>query len=294
MFIIKMIFLLLTIGAFAWFGVVGKLSESGYSWSEWKFNKKQLVAVIPFTLFIATNFFVIIPANTVGIMYSPIKGVKNETLPEGLATKGFFDKVYQISTEIQTKELEEVTGQTKDSQYVSMDVDIKYRVNAATAFEVFKQFRTLRNVDKQLISPITQRAIESVTTKYNIIEVLGEQRNEIYRLIESELKTRFAEAGIEFYSITFVDTDGGVEIENAIKAEAVAKKQVETAQQEKLKAEIEAETKIIEAKAEAEANRLIAESITQGLIDKMEAEARLKHGWVTVQGGTAIVDNRED
>lgn len=43
------------------------------------------------------------------------------------------------------------------------------------------------------------------------------------------------------------------------------------------------------AEAEAEANRTIAASITPELIQMTEAEARLEHGWVTVQGVDAVV-----
>ena len=47
--------------------------------------------------------------------------------------------------------------------------------------------------------------------------------------------------------------------------------------------------KIIEAQAEAESNRIIAESITPELIQMLEAQARQEHGWVTVQGADAVV-----
>ena len=57
-----------------------------------------------------------------------------------------------------------------------------------------------------------------------------------------------------------------------------------------IKAENAAAIKIKEAEAEAESNRLNAASITEELINMKEAEARLKHGWVTVQsGGTVAV-----
>lgn len=45
----------------------------------------------------------------------------------------------------------------------------------------------------------------------------------------------------------------------------------------------------IEAQAEAEANRVIAESITPELIEMKEAEARMAHGWVTVQGADTVI-----
>ena len=57
-----------------------------------------------------------------------------------------------------------------------------------------------------------------------------------------------------------------------------------------IKAQNEADIEITKAKAEADANREIAKSITPELIKMKEAEARLKHGWITVQGAnTAVV-----
>lgn len=65
-----------------------------------------------------------------------------------------------------------------------------------------------------------------------------------------------------------------------------AKVQAETAL---IKAQNEADIKVTAAKAEAEANQLKSASLTPELIQMTEAEARLKHGWVTVQGADATV-----
>lgn len=276
-----------------------------------KFRANCVIAVLPLIAAFFIASIAVIPANSVGVQYSPFTGVKEETLPEGWHFKGVFDTVYVISTEVQTSNLTGITGQTKDSQYVEMIIDVKYKVSPEKAFEVFKQYRTLQNVATSLISPTVQRSIEAISTQYNIIEVLGEKRNELYLGIEEELTKRFAVNGIQFVSINFADTDAGSEIEKAIQDEAIAKKRVETAEQERLrvqieaqqrvieasadkeKAEIEAQIKLIEAQAEAQANRLIAESITPELLEKMEMEARLKWGWVIVQGGSVITDIRE-
>ena len=56
-----------------------------------------------------------------------------------------------------------------------------------------------------------------------------------------------------------------------------------------LEAEAAARAKQIEADAEAKANRTISESLTDELLHKMEMEARMAHGWVTVQGAGTVV-----
>jgi regulator of protease activity HflC (stomatin/prohibitin superfamily) len=230
---------------------------------QWRMNGRQWLSALGLII-IAFSFFTTIPANSVGILYSPLNGgVQDRTLGEGVQIKSPIDEVYVISTEVQSKHIENLMGQTKDSQFLTIAVDVKYYVDKARAFDVFKRFKTLINVDNSLILPATQRAIEQATTNYNIIEVLGDKRTEVYNVIEAALAERFAKDGITLHSITFLDTDGGDEIEQAIRAEAVAKKAVETAEQERLEAEIDAETRIIQANAEAQEKRILASAIAE-------------------------------
>lgn len=73
-------------------------------------------------------------------------------------------------------------------------------------------------------------------------------------------------------------------------ANAEIKKSEGEAQSQKIAAEAEAEATKIQAEAQAEANKQLSESITQALIEMKLAEARQKHGWVTVQGADAVIE----
>lgn len=251
----------------------------------WKMNIRQTLAVFGL-LFCLLGFFTKIPANHVGIIYSPFGGTRSDTLSEGFSTKNPLDKIYKISTEVQTKTVDNLTTQTKDAQYVTSSLDIKYKVNASNAYIVFKQYRTLDRVSENLIVPTAQRVLEHVTTTYNIIDILGEKRNEIYNELEKGLAEEFILYGVDFVAITINDMDAGESLEAAITAEAVAKKEVETAEQMLLKtqteakqksvqaqaeqdaARIEAETKIIKAKAEKESNELLNSSLSEDILQK--------------------------
>lgn len=255
----------------------------------WKLNKLQFLSILP-CLILLFGVFTRIPANSVGIQYSTFSGVKEDTLTEGMHTKSIFDKIYVISTEVQTKNLKDITGQTKDSQYVNITMDVQYKVDSSTAFQVFREFRNLENVDKKLIANVVQRAVESVTTEYNVYDILGSAKNEVYAKIQEALKADLSEKGISFYYINFIDVDAGEAIEGAITAQAVAKQAVETAEQERQKAEIEAqkrvveaqanlekakieaETKLVEAQATADANALLEESLNEKILQKLWIE----------------------
>lgn len=249
------------------------------------FSPKQFFAF--FGLFFCLfGFMAKVPANSVGIVYSPFGGTKDDTLSEGIHMKNIFDTVYNISTEVQTTTIENLTTQTKDAQYLTSTLDIKYRVNTSNAHLVFKQYRTLNKMADTLIAPTTQRILELITTNYNVIDILGEGRSSVYSELEKNLADEFAKYGIEFYSISITDMDAGEALEKAITEEAVAKKAVETAEQNLLKTEteakqqaikaqaeqdaakIEAETKIIQAEADKKTNELLNQSLTDEILQK--------------------------
>lgn len=264
---------------------IGLFVGLGIGENEWRFNLKQLFAILGLLLIIP-GFVTRIPANSVGIIYSPFGGTKQETLSEGFHNKNILDKVYKISTEVQTMTVENLTTQTKDAQFLNSTLDIKYRVNTSNAYLVFTQFRTLKSMSENLIVPTTQRVLEHITTKYNVIDILGEKRNDVYSELELALSTEFEKYGVEFYSISISDMDAGEKLENAITDEAVAKKAVETAEQNLLKAQteakqksvqaqaeqdaakIEAETKLIEAEAEKKANEMLNQSLSDDILQK--------------------------
>lgn len=255
-----------------------------------------------------------IPVNTIGVQVNAFSGVKDTTLPTGYhLTIPFVDKVYKLSTSVQTKTMDKITTQTKDGQWLNTNIDVKYKVNADKAMIVFSNYTTLENVNEKVIAPAVQRAIESVTGSYDIYDVLGAKRTEVYKTIDEALKKTFESYNLEFVSFTITDQDAGDEIESAIRSESVKQKEIDTAKQEQEKAKVEAETKkvqaqveaetlliqakaeadtaVVKAEGEAKANKIKSDSITDNLIRMKEAEARMQHGWVTVKGSGAVITN---
>lgn len=244
-----------------------------------------------------------IPANTVGVKVSSLTGVQEDTLQTGYHLKiPFVDKIYKLPTSVQTKVMEKITTQTKDGQWLNTSIDVKYKVKKQEAMTVFSNYTTMDKVSEEVVTPAVQRAIESVTGEYDIYEILGSKRTEVYDKIDEKLKKRFADDNLEFVSFTITDQDAGNEIEQAIKDESVKQKQVDSAKQDQEKAKIEAETAkinaqakadtaVIEAEGQAQANSKLNASITDNLIRMREMEARLEHGWIEViTQGDVITD----
>lgn len=240
---------------------------------KFKFRAKMLFGLV-WLLLILFGCFTKIPANSVGIEYNPVKGgIQKETLGEGYKLKSPFTNVYKISNKVTKLQLENISVQTKDSQYVTAILQAQVNIDKAQASTYFAKYGDEKLTDiQEVIVATIQKQLESVTTKYNVIEVLGEERDNIVNATYTLAYEELYKDGIVLNRLTLVDTDAGDTIEKAIQNEAVAKKEVETAEYKKQKAEIEGEAKVIEAKKQKEANDLLSKSLTDEILTEMFIE----------------------
>lgn len=143
--------------------------------------------------------------------------------------------------------------------------------------------------------------VKEVTPRFSVMDIYSDKKSEVNKAITDYLNEKLsAEYGINVSSALIIDVELDSALQEKVRAKEQAKQDAEIAELAKQTAEAQAETnrviaeseaavKIIEAEAEAESNKIVAESITPELIQMKEAEARLKHGWVTVQGADTVV-----
>ena len=147
--------------------------------------------------------------------------------------------------------------------------------------------------------------VKEVTPQFSVMQIYSDERAGVNTAITDYLNEKLtAEYGINVSSALIVDAQPDDTLMQKIRAKEQAKQDAEIAElnkqtalaqaeTDKVKAQTEADVKMIEAQAEADANKVLSESITPELIQMKEAEARLKHGWVTVQGADTVVTKGE-
>ena len=257
---------------------------------KFKVTKKSFLSLFCLLL-IGFACFTNIGANRVGIVYNPLRGgIQNYTLNQGYKLKAPLTKVYKINTEVNELTFKNISVQTNDSQFVNAEIKVQVKIDSNKAFEYFSKYRDKSLEDiSSLLSSAIQKQLESVTTQYNIMDVLGAKRDEIVNSVLTLIQKKLIKDGISVLRITLVDTDAGEQIEKAIANEAVAKKEAETAEYKKQKAQLEGEAKVIEAQKNKEANELISKTLTDKLL--MEKFIEKWDGKLpTVTGGETMFD----
>ena len=255
-----------------------------------------------------------IPVGYEGVVYNMSGGVQNETLSQGwhLVSPTKKVKEFTISNEqlVLTKDSREGSEEddsfkvaTSDDASILVSFQMSYKFKSDDLVDTYKKFKGMDGeaIVNNRLRTVLKSKVSEVTTVYSMMEIYSGNRSEINNKITEYLNEEFSNAyGIEVLDASIIDVHPDDALQQTIDArvKAVQEKQQAQAEQEKvkveaetakIKAENEAAIKIMEAEAEAKSNRLLSESITQELIDMKEAEARLKHGWVTVTGASTVV-----
>jgi regulator of protease activity HflC (stomatin/prohibitin superfamily) len=194
---------------------------------------------------------------------------------------------------------------TADNANISISFQMSYRFKQDEVTDTYKKFRGMdgEQIVNSRVRTVLKAKISEVTTNYTMMDIYsgdrGKINDELTEFLNKELSEEF---GIEVMDASIIDVHPDAQLQKTIndRVTAMQKKQQAEAEQETIKvqnqtrlleAQAEADAKKIEAEGEAEANRIISASITDGLLKKMEMEARQEHGWVTVQGADTVVTN---
>lgn len=285
----------------------------------------SLAVLLVIGLIITALCLVKIPVGYDGVIYSMNGGVTGETLSQGwhLVSPGKKVKKFTISNEqlILTQDKrdgseddESFKVSTADDASISISFQMSYRFIPDTLVDTYKKFKGMDGEDivNSRVKTVLKSKISEITTNYSMMDIYSGNRSEINNAITEYLNEKFKTAyGIEVLDASIIDVHPDKKLKKAIdsRVTALQKKQQAQAEQEtvkvkaetaKIEAQKDADVKRIEAeadaditktkaKAEAEANNVKSKSITDELIRMTEAEARLKHGWVTVNGSSTVV-----
>lgn len=286
-------------------------------------SKKAAIGAVTVALILLVGFvgalFCLerIPAGYCGVQYSMNGGVKDEVLTQGwhLVSPTVKVKEFTVANEQLILSKDERSGSEDDDSFnvstaddasISISFQMSYRFVQEDLVDTYTKFKGMNGDDivNHRVSAVLKSKISEITTDYSMMDIYSGNRSEINNKLTEYLNKEFRKSfGIEVLDASIIDVHPDAQLQNTIDARVTAlqNKQKAEAEQETakveaatamIKAQNEADIALMKAKAEAEANRLIANSVTQGLIDLKEAEARLEHGWVEVTGSSTVVTHQ--
>ena len=259
-----------------------------------------------------------VSVGNVGVVYSS-KGVEEQTLSQGWHWMSPFKHVKQFPVSQQQIVFSNDPADYNEKEHPDWSIDapanggmvkvnltVNYNFLPDKVIDLYKRFNGMDG--EAIVESRVQNSmiayVKEVTPDFSVMDIYSDKKSEVNQAITEYLNERLEEEyGIHVSSALVIDVELDAELQQKVQAKEQAKQDAEIAELEKQTAQAQAETdkviaeseaeiKRIQAQAEADANRIIAESITPELIQMQEAEARMEHGWVTVQGAGTVVTNQ--
>lgn len=219
------------------------------------------IAALIAALILAFGCITQVPTGHTGVL-TTFGRVANYTLDSGIHLKAPWQKVVKMDNRIQ-RATEPLSCFSSDIQEVMIIYTLNYQISSKDAMTIYRTIGS--DYYNKIIVPAVQESVKVCTAKYTAEELVSE-RTALAKNIEDSLSTKLEGYNIMVNSTSIENMDFTDAFTNAVEAKQVA-------QQNKLKAETEAQQKVIEAKAEADVMQIEADAQAYQLVKKAEAEA---------------------
>ena len=247
------------------------------------------IVVLIIVLILLFNAFTVVQAGHTGVIVTLGK-VTESTLQEGLHLKvPFIQDIVMIDNRIVKLEVR-TEAFSKDLQTVETTLAINYRVDKNKSYSIYKNVGP--NYEDVLITPAVNEVLKAITALYTAEESVT-NRNMISEGLVEGLNEKLNGDGLYITDVNIINFDFSEAFISAIEEKQVAQQQLLKAETDKQKAitnaQAEAESIRIKAQAEADANKTIAASLNEQVIEYQKIQkwdGILPH--VTGSGGTFV------
>lgn len=253
---------LLIAAAIAVIGVLGMVFAV-YSFK--KGNKKSVAVGAAVTLVFAL-LFVLIPPSFHTVESGEIAVVKFLGKAKVVRTAGtYFDfwlvnKYDVYDAKVQNMEIT-TQAYSKDAQTMGVSMTVQYKIDESKAIDIANQYGSIEILANRIESIATEKA-KATLSSYSAMEII-ETRSSISPTVENTIKNAVNdEYCVDIVAVVLTNIDFSDAFEKTVEDKMIA-------EQEKLKAQYEKETAIVNAEKELEVAKLDA----QAKLEKAKAEA---------------------
>lgn len=215
---------------------------------------------IPFIILcILWMSFVIIRPGTRGVLVT-LGAVQEETWDEGLHMKiPFMQKIKRIN--VQTQKIEApADGASKDLQDVQTTIALNFHVDPSAASTLYQTVG--RDYVSRIIAPAIEESVKASTALFTAEELI-KRRVEVREATQKSIKERLEQYNIIVDSFSIINFQFSASFDRAIEAKVTAEQQALEEQNRLKQIEFQAQQKIVQATAEAEAIRIRGAALSE-------------------------------
>ncbi|ARV61369.1 band 7 protein [Nostocales cyanobacterium HT-58-2] len=242
------------------------------------------IVLLLLALTIICSFFSIINAGERGVLMQ-FGEVQPEILNEGIhPVIPIVHTVEKLSVRVQNQEIS-TEASSRDLQNVYTDVALNWHIIPEKANVIFQRIGNQKAIVHRIINPTVEEVLKAVMARYTAEEIIT-ARGEVKAKVDQALTSRLATYDLAVDDISLVHIHFSKQFNNAVEAKQIAEQEAKRAGFLAIKAEKQAKAKVNLAKGEAEAHRLIVESLTPDILQRQAiAKWDGRMPWISAGGG---------
>jgi regulator of protease activity HflC (stomatin/prohibitin superfamily) len=184
----------------------------------------------------------------------------------------------------------QITFQDREGVTGNLDIVVRYSIVPETVTDLYSEFRTQEDFVDRVLANDVRSLSRDVPAAYGTLDVFT-QRPAIATAIREALSSRWQRQGVTVEEISLQEIRYSDEVKTRFDEAQAARIAVDKARAEQGSAQIAAETRIIAARGEADANRILSESLTEQVLRQRYIEAIGQGGtiYVVPEGASPLV-----
>jgi regulator of protease activity HflC (stomatin/prohibitin superfamily) len=159
----------------------------------------------------------------------------------------------------------QITVQDKEGVSSNIDITLRYSIKAESVTDVYRYYKDEENFKTSFITQEIRSVVRTIPGKYTTLELIT-KRGEVEKDILDALESRWKKDGVVIDSISLQEIRVPESVREAYASAQESQINVEKERANLEAAEVKAQQKVKNATAEAEANRIVAESLTESVL----------------------------
>lgn len=179
-----------------------------------------------------------------------------------------------------------VGGISGGSTQAQVDMTFVYSIDADAIEGIYSEYRSQERFTEQIVTRQVLSISRQVPSEYSAIEFRGSKRGEAETLILDTLNEKLGKYGVAFSAVTIQDVRFSEDVEKSLTSIEQANQKAQEAEANQRTKEVENETQVASAQAEADANRILSESLSEAVLQQRYLDTLAK---LAAEGNLVVV-----
>ena len=233
-----------------------------------------LFFVIIVILLLSNATFLTIAPGKAGVLFKRFSGLDKENIYEpGFHVIAPWNEmyIYEVREQIINEQMEVLSS---NGLNIKTDVTVRFNPVSNQIGELHQTFS--QEYQDRLVRPEIRSSVREVVGRYTPEELYSTKRDEVQKAIEEDLEQSLAENYVNLRAVLIRDISLPDKVVNAIETKLEEEQKAQQLVFRLERARREAEQRIIEAEAKAEANRILSASLSENVLRDKGIEATME------------------